>query len=146
VDVKKDTGKSRKIKIKENKCHKLVKWYTQMGRSEELGTGIKKLYKYCKHYSGSEEIEFIVKDVFVTIIPLNKKKEIDNDTNIDTDDRLKKILELMNANLSITTKNLSELLNVTQITVKRDIEKLKKEGKLKRVGTAKGGYWEVVIR
>ena len=130
----------------------IAQLFTQMGRCEELGTGIKQVCKYSIHYSGSEEIEFIEKDVFVTIIPLRKKKlsdndtdnDTNNDTDNDTDDRLKKILALMKENHSITTKNLSELLNITQITVKRDIEKLKKEGKLKRVGSTKAGRWELI--
>jgi len=32
---------------------------------------------------------------------------------------------------------------VTEKTIKRDIEKLKKEGKLNRIGPDKGGYWDV---
>ena len=32
--------------------------FTQMGKSEELGTGIRKVYKYSKAYSGSDEILF----------------------------------------------------------------------------------------
>jgi ATP-dependent DNA helicase RecG len=38
----------------------------QMGRSEELGTGIRKVYKYSKAYSGSDEIKFIEQDIFKT--------------------------------------------------------------------------------
>ena len=45
--------------------------FTQMGRSEELGTGIRKVYKYSKAYSGNEHIEFIEQDIFITNVPLD---------------------------------------------------------------------------
>jgi ATP-dependent DNA helicase RecG len=44
--------------------------FTQMGRSEELGTGVRKVYKYSKEYSGSDDIEFLEEDIFTTKVPL----------------------------------------------------------------------------
>ncbi|WP_394331443.1 DeoR family transcriptional regulator [Williamwhitmania taraxaci] len=44
---------------------------------------------------------------------------------------------------NITTKELANKCAVSQITIKRDIEKLKSQNRLRRVGSAKGGYWEV---
>ena len=39
---------------------------------------------------------------------------------------------------------LCKILAVTRMTVYRDIEKLKNEGRIKRIGPAKGGHWQVV--
>lgn len=39
---------------------------------------------------------------------------------------------------------LAELLNVSPATVKRHIQKLKNIGRLKRIGSKKSGYWEVI--
>jgi ATP-dependent DNA helicase RecG len=39
---------------------------------------------------------------------------------------------------------LAELLNVSPATVKRHIQKLKNMGRLKRIGSKKSGYWEVI--
>jgi len=36
------------------------------------------------------------------------------------------------------------MLNVNRRTIARDIESLKNEGKLIRVGGDKGGYWDVI--
>jgi predicted HTH transcriptional regulator len=44
---------------------------TQMARSEELGTGISKVYKYSKAYSGKDEIEFLEQNIFVAKVPLD---------------------------------------------------------------------------
>lgn len=48
-------------------------------------------------------------------------------------DRLKKIEELLMENGSVMISNLSELLEVSEETIRRDLEKLEKTNKLKRV-------------
>ena len=44
----------------------------------------------------------------------------------------------------ITTSKLAESIGITQKGVDWQIKQLKEEGKLRRIGPAKGGYWEVV--
>ena len=66
--------------------------------------------------------------------------------NVPTNDpkkRMEKILDLIRADRSITIQALAHRLDVSEKTIKRDLEKLKKEGKIERVGK-KGGYWEVL--
>ena len=41
-------------------------------------------------------------------------------------------------------KQLSILCSVSQITIKRDVEKLKQQNKIKRIGSEKSGHWEIV--
>jgi len=48
----------------------IAQMFTQMGRSEELGTGIRNVYKYSKAYSGSDKIVFSEEDVFISKVPL----------------------------------------------------------------------------
>ncbi len=47
----------------------LAKFFKEIGWVEELGSGVRNIYKYNKIYSGAEPI-FIEGDVFKTIIPL----------------------------------------------------------------------------
>ncbi len=54
------------------------------------------------------------------------------------------IIELMLANASITTEQLGAALGVTKRAVLKQIEKLKDQGRLQRVGPARGGHWEVL--
>ena len=49
----------------------LAEIFTQMGRSEELGTGLRRVYKYSKVYSGSQNIIFQEEDIFIQQVPLN---------------------------------------------------------------------------
>ena len=111
--------------------------FTQIGHSEELGTGIPNIYKYTKPYSNNENIIFKEEDIFITEVPL---KEFDN----DTDNRLSKIISFIKRSNKISTKELSVLLAVSQITIKRDIEKLKKQKLLERLGKEKTGYWKII--
>ena len=39
---------------------------------------------------------------------------------------------------------LSNILNVTHKTIKRDIEKLKNRGLIERIGPDKGGHWKMI--
>lgn len=54
-----------------------------------------------------------------------------------------KILELIVKNSNITILQLSEIIGISARTVERNIKKLQKENKLKRIGADKSGYWEI---
>ena len=49
----------------------IAKFFAQMGRAEELGTGVAKVYKYMKAYSGSDAVTFFEGDLFRTALPLS---------------------------------------------------------------------------
>jgi len=53
-------------------------------------------------------------------------------------------LDLIKANLSISREEMAKGLNLTIDGIDWNIRKLKKEGKLKRIGPDKGRHWEVV--
>jgi len=58
--------------------------------------------------------------------------------------RLNKLLDLVKSDNKITISKIAKKLDVNEKTIKRDISKLKESGKLKRIGSDKGGHWEVV--
>ena len=123
--------------------------YTQMGRSEELGTGVRNVFKYSKAYSGSDEILFQEDDVFTTKVPLPKLNDPVNDPVIDpvidpVNRRQNLIVEIMKKDKNITRESLATKCNVSVETIKRDIRTLKQLGKIKRVGADKTGYWHVI--
>ena len=53
------------------------------------------------------------------------------------------ILNSMRENPTITVRELAQLLKVNEKTIKRDIEKLKEEHKIERIGSARKGMWKV---
>jgi predicted HTH transcriptional regulator len=58
--------------------------------------------------------------------------------------RVEKMVSLIVKDKDITISKLSSILGVTDKTIKRDISKLKDENKIKRVGSLKSGYWEIL--
>jgi len=55
-----------------------------------------------------------------------------------------RIVLLMAKNTKVTIPELAELIGITTTAIENHIRILKKNGVLKRIGPAKGGYWEVV--
>jgi len=54
------------------------------------------------------------------------------------------ILTLIRHDPSVTTTSLGAALGITKRAVLKQVDKLKRQGRLRRVGPAKGGYWEVI--
>lgn len=55
-----------------------------------------------------------------------------------------KILDLLKQNNSLTYDDLMGLLNVSRKTIMRNISDLKEQNKIKRIGSDKTGYWEII--
>ncbi len=55
-----------------------------------------------------------------------------------------KILESISSDPHITIQQLSEEVQISTTAVENNIKKLKEKDLLKRVGSPKGGHWEVI--
>jgi len=55
-----------------------------------------------------------------------------------------KMLALIRENSQITIPELALAIGVTERSIERNLQKLQQEMRLRRVGSAKGGYWEVI--
>jgi len=44
----------------------------------------------------------------------------------------------------LSIPEMAEKINKSESAVERAIRKLREEGRLKRIGPAKGGYWEII--
>lgn len=54
-----------------------------------------------------------------------------------------KIIKMILNNPKITQITMAEQLEITLRAVKKSIKELNEKGILKRIGSARGGYWEV---
>ena len=131
-----------------NPC--LAQIFTQIGRSEEFGTGLRNVYKYSKAYSGSEKIVFLEDDIFRVSIPLTgdatekvTEKVTERVTERVTENQ-RKIIDIISDNKWITIDGLSELVGISSRKIQENIRKLKDIGILMRIGPDKGGYWEII--
>jgi ATP-dependent DNA helicase RecG len=48
----------------------IARFFKEIGRADELGSGVRNLFKYCQHYSGGGSPELIEEDIFKCIVPL----------------------------------------------------------------------------
>ena len=73
---------------------KIAKFFKEIGWVDELGSGVRNIYKYNKIYSGADP-EFIEGDVFKTIIPLTPQDTMQDamQATMQDDDETGRILE-----------------------------------------------------
>jgi len=55
-----------------------------------------------------------------------------------------RLLHLVQSNPKISLDKLAALTQKNRSTIMRNISRLKTQGKLKRIGSAKGVHWEVI--
>ncbi|MDR0423086.1 MAG: Fic family protein [Rickettsiales bacterium] len=56
-----------------------------------------------------------------------------------------KILEVLTQNPMVTRTELAQIIGLTTDGVKWNLDKLKKENRIRRIGSDKGGHWEIII-
>ena len=91
------------------------------------------------------ENDIVEENVIENVIENDVVEEnvIENDV---TENRKQEILKLIYSDSQISTKQLSEKLNVNIRTIFRDLENLKIKGIIEREGPDKGGYWKIIER
>ena len=114
----------------------IAKFFIQLGRVEELGSGILTTTRLTNEYAGRGKAVFIEGGTFKTIIPLpNKKDKVINDTINDTindfisdsiKERLSNAIKLLLEKQGLKVSELAQKLEVSERTAKRDLEKIRK--------------------
>ena len=114
-----------------------------IGLIEKYGSGIRRIVEYfAEAQLPHPEFRNISDGFMVTVFANNNVP--DNVPDNIPEGRMQLILEFVKHNNKILLLEISEKLKVSKRTVRRDIEKLKFENKLKRIGGEKGGYWEII--
>ena len=136
----------------------LSKFFMQMGRGEELGSGVLNVNKYLPFYTKRGKARFIEGDPFVTVIPLPTETTgtpVVTDEKTGVKPRVKTrvktgvktsvgILDLARSNPSVSREEMAKALELTLKGIDWQVARLKKAGHLRRVGPDKGGHWEVL--
>lgn len=101
----------------------LAKFFVNIGYADALGSGVRNLYKFTKIYSGGEP-DFEEGDVFRLTVPTqntivdNKKKELT--------ERQKKILSMIQDDISIQVEDIAGCCSISRSTVLREVQEIKK--------------------
>lgn len=48
----------------------IARFFKEIGRADELGSGVRKLFKYCRHYAGGKSPKLIEEDIFKCVVPI----------------------------------------------------------------------------
>ena len=136
----------------------IAQTFFKAGFIESWGRGFEKIRKECEEYdSPLPEVEIKSSGVMVKCVPsriymdlLGKMKYKNAPINDPINDPINiteteiKIIELIQQNSQITRLELANTLKINESTIKRNINKLKNKGILKRIGANKNGHWEII--
>ncbi len=110
--------------------------FFRAGYIEAWGRGIEKIYNECK-VAGvpAPEINYEFAGLMITFQA--KGEEVSEKTR-------EKILKLILEDASISIKEMSNRIGITQKGIEWQIMRLKKDGILECIGPAKGDYWKII--
>lgn len=107
---------------------------------EKHSTGFERTFEFCKN----ENIYYEYSDTGLGFRFTFYRKNVHGHVQEKIDERDIKIVEILKGKPSITINELSIELAVSSKTASRALDKLKTLNKVKRVGSDKGGYWEII--
>ena len=137
----------------------IASFFRNIGYADQLGSGVRNLFKYSKYYSGKEP-EFIEGDVFKIIVSLNSansesttqsatqsttQSATQSTTQSQNVEVWKYIIELLQSEPELSQKQIAEHLRLNVNTVKYYVRKMQEENKIKHIGSLRKGKWVVVI-
>jgi predicted HTH transcriptional regulator len=137
----------------------IARFFVNIGYADELGSGMRNLYRYTRIYTNGAEPELIEGDVFRTIIPLVSSAHPNNlsegslnvpvnvpvnITGVSKKNTDELILSIMVKEPEISLNAIAEKIGRARKTVQRSVKILKECGRVKRVGSDKTGHWEVL--
>lgn len=138
----------------------IASFFRNIGRADRLGSGVHKLFKYTKYYSGKDPV-FEDGDVFRIVVPLDNdysfdmgigpetKRETNQETKRETNRRdfleinMAKTLAIITEEPSITQSELKDKLQISLMSVKRLMKALQDNGMIERIGSNRKGYWKI---
>lgn len=71
------------------------------------------------------------------------EKDSQKSTRKSTQKSTQKIIELMQNDPAITIAELALHVGITEWAIKKQIRKMKAQGRIQRIGPDKGGHWQV---
>ena len=121
----------------------LAKFFVQIGRAEELGTGIKKIFKYSKLYSNKNP-QIKEEDLFEVAIPIITPKTTPKTTPSEGDKLREIIIKLLIDEPFISASKIAKKINISRDGVRYHLQQLKDAKRITFVGKPRNGYWKVI--
>ncbi|MBQ6566758.1 MAG: HTH domain-containing protein [Treponema sp.] len=119
----------------------VANFFTSIGRSDSIGSGVKNLYQYVPMYSGGGKPVLYEDDVFKITIPLSTEAVSEQKSSVELTEREEKIREMISQNKKITVEELAEALGVNRRTILRNVQEMKSKIPIKY--DRKSGLWSL---
>ena len=122
----------------------LANLFHRIGLIEKMGTGIQRIQNLI-HQADLQPVDFKFSD-FVSVIFYRQTtmKSSEKSSEKGSEKSSEKILALIRENHTISASEIAQKINLSARAVEKHISGLKKAGKLRRIGPAKGGKWEII--
>ena len=128
---------------------------SQMGIVEELGSGMRKMFKYTPLYANGKEPIIEEQDVYRIEIPYvptlqgsnaeaTQKTTLKSTLKSALKGTRKDIVRIMSESPYVTIPQIAEQLKLNVRGIAKHIKNLQNEGIIKRIGPDRGGHWEVI--
>ncbi|MFH1065314.1 MAG: helix-turn-helix domain-containing protein [Nanoarchaeota archaeon] len=127
--------------------------FSRMDKVERAGTGVRRMRDAMKD-AGLKEPVFKADSFFTAVFykpedtPRKDLEKVGGKLGIKSGIKSgineEKIISIINDNPSVTGEQLSQQIGISITAIENNIAKLKKKGILKRIGSRKNGYWEVI--
>ena len=122
----------------------IAKFFMNIGRADQLGSGIRNLYTYTRLYSGGEP-ELVEGDIFKTIIPLvsasGKQAENKQINSTSTNGKKIFIVNYINEHGKISVSELANIFKLSEGRIRAILLEMTKEGTIKKIGKTKYAYY-----
>ena len=128
--------------VSQTRNKKLAAMFKEAGVIEKYGSGIKRIQQQFIAHGLPVPVFENFQHGFRVVVSSFEQNVVDNVVdNVAVKERL--VLELIAQNNRISATEIAKKLIVASRTVQRHLKNLQLKGKIKRIGTAKGGYWKV---
>jgi ATP-dependent DNA helicase RecG len=138
----------------------IAKFFKEIGRVDELGSGVRNVFKYSREYMPGAVPELIEGDIFQTIVPLRAsqvvvvmpptnweevRNKVRNKFGIKFGTSSEKTLEMIFQNNHLSAADIAEKINISPRAVEKQLANLKEMGVIERVGSKKTGQWKIIL-
>ncbi len=130
---------------------KIANVFSQIGIVEELGSGMRKMFKYTPLYANGKEPIIEEQDVYrieipyvPTLLPTTDESGKKSTLKSTLKGTRKDVVDIILNSPHITIPQIAEQLGLNARGIAKHIKNLQEEGIIKRIGPDKGGHWEVI--
>jgi ATP-dependent DNA helicase RecG len=119
----------------------LFAFFKQLHWVEDLGSGVRNMYKYCPIYLKGSTPVMVEEDIFTLTVNYEDREEKTDVTQYVTNPE--KVLTLLRENPKITAKEMASITSISLRTIKNILADLVDKNIVERLGSRKDGFWMV---